>query len=154
MSSLWIWKGVSATLQSSKYTLSYPRRRCVSNIYTPFSHSHALHYEMYMYIISPYIALNGVWLEWQFLAVLFACVVCVRKQKRCSLSMLYGICITCLMDKLRAFRRTPLSNTLFIEHVMYFPIPHSKEHKHIIYWYCPCGFICTTSVWDVKFQAL
>ena len=25
----WIWKGVSATLQSGRYTLSYPRRRCV-----------------------------------------------------------------------------------------------------------------------------
>ena len=117
ISSLWIWKGVSATLQSGKYTLSYPRRRCVSNISTPFSHSHAFHYEMYMYIISAYIALNGVWHEWQFLGVLFACVVCVRKQKRCSLSMLYGICTTCLMDKLRAFRRTPLC-------------------EHLIHWTC------------------
>ena len=29
ISSLWIWKGVSATLQSGRYTLSYPRGRYV-----------------------------------------------------------------------------------------------------------------------------
>ena len=29
ISSLWIWKGVSATLQSGRYTLSYPSRRFV-----------------------------------------------------------------------------------------------------------------------------
>ena len=28
MSFPWIWKGVSATLQSGRYTLSYPRGRC------------------------------------------------------------------------------------------------------------------------------
>ena len=29
--SAWIWKGVSATLQAGRYTLSYPRGRFVTN---------------------------------------------------------------------------------------------------------------------------
>ena len=33
ISSLWIWKGVSATLQSGRYTLSYPMGRYVTRIH-------------------------------------------------------------------------------------------------------------------------
>ena len=36
ISSLWIWKGVSATLPSGRYTLSYPRRRCMSPVHQLF----------------------------------------------------------------------------------------------------------------------
>ena len=37
MSSPWIWKGVSATLQSGRYTLSYPRGWCVFHAFIPLT---------------------------------------------------------------------------------------------------------------------
>ena len=53
VSSPWIWKGVSATLKSGRYTLSYPRGRYVS--YQQHNHCHALWFIVFVIYFYNYI---------------------------------------------------------------------------------------------------